>query len=192
MPGQTGGSGNVPPVGANDPVAETLAFILRSTATRPQTEAEIIGRLRSREVPEHVAEAALTQAKLLSAIDDAAFAHAWISDRGLRRGYGVSRLREELSHRLVPDELIEEALAQLEDRDDLVAATELAREWASRLPLTLSRETRARRLCGYLYRRGYPIRLAEQVAWTVSTDENIPEKNVRSGEERTWPSSPVR
>ncbi len=160
MSGHTGGAG--------DPVAETLAFILRSTAVRPQTEAEIVGRLRSREVPGDVAEAALARAKSLRAIDDAAFARAWVCDRGVRRGYGVARLREELRHRLVPDDRIEEALAQLEDRDDLAVATALAREWASRLPSTLSREASARRVCGYLTRLGHPIGLAERVAWAVS------------------------
>ncbi|MGH8884954.1 MAG: regulatory protein RecX [Egibacteraceae bacterium] len=151
-----------------DPVGETLAFILRSTAARPQTEAEIVGRLRSRQVPGDVAETALTQAKSLRAIDDAAFARAWVCDRGTRRGYGVTRLRQELRRRLVPEDLIEEALTQLEDRDDLAIATELARQWASRLPSTLSREASARRIGGYLTRRGYPLGLAERVAWTVS------------------------
>jgi regulatory protein len=169
MPGHTGSTWTTPQSGVEDPVAKTLAFILRSTAARPQTEAEIVGRLQSRQVPEDIAEAALAQAKSLKAIDDAAFARAWVCDRGgAHRGYGMARLREELRYRLVPDELIEEALAQLENRDDLAVATKLADEWASRLPPTLSREASARRICSYLTRRGYPVDLAEQVAWTVS------------------------
>jgi regulatory protein len=174
MPGHTGSAWTAPQSGVEDPVAKTLAFILRSTAARPQTEAEIVGRLQSRQVPEDIAEAALARAKSLKAIDDAAFARAWVYDRGANRGYGMARLREELRYRLVPDELIEEALAQLEDRDDLAVATKLAGEWASRLPPRLSREASARRVCSYLTRRGYPVDLAEQVAWTVSAPKPDP------------------
>jgi regulatory protein len=151
-----------------DEVAETVAFILRSTAARPQTEAEISGRLRSREVPEATAAAALSKAKVLGAIDDAAFARAWVEDRGAQRGYGPTRLREELRRRLVPDELVDEAVGQLAGRDDLAVAMELARERARRFPRTLSREAAARRLHGYLTRRGYANDLAECVAINVS------------------------
>jgi regulatory protein len=160
--------GGPPPYGEQDQVAETVAFILRSTVARPQTEAEIAGRLRSREVPEATAAAALSKAKVLGAIDDAAFARAWVEDRGAQRGYGPTRLREELRRRLVPDELIDEAVGQLAGRDNLAVAMELARERARRFPRTLSREAAARRLHGYLTRRGYPNDLAECVAINVS------------------------
>ncbi|MGH8909306.1 MAG: regulatory protein RecX [Egibacteraceae bacterium] len=149
-------------------VGEAVAFILRSTSARPQTEAEIAGRLRSREVPEEIAAAAMVRAKALGAIDDAAFARAWVEDRGTHRGYGAARLREELRRRLVPDELIDEAVGRLEGRDDLAVAMELACERAKRFPSTLSREAVARRLHGYLTRRGYPNGLAEHVAISVS------------------------
>jgi regulatory protein len=124
-------------------------------------------------VPEDVAEAAIAQAKSLKAINDAAFARAWVCDRGAHRGYGAVRLREELRRRLVPDDLIEEALAQLEDRDDLAVATALARQWVSRLPSALSRDASARRVCGYLTRCGYPVDLAERVALTVSPGHEL-------------------
>ena len=127
-----------------------------------------MGRLRSREVPGAVAEAALVQAKALGAIDDAGFARAWVEDRGRHRGYGAARLRDELRRRLVPDALIDTALGQLEDRDDLAVATELARERARCLPESLSPQAAARRLHGYLTRRGYPNGLAERVALSVS------------------------
>ena len=151
-----------------DPVSEALAFILRSTAARPQTEAEIVGRLRSREVPREIADAAVEKAKALGAIDDAAFARAWVEDRGGRRGYGIARLREELRRRLISEEIIDAALDQLDHRDDLTVAMELARERARRFPGSLSREAAARRLHGYLTRRGYPNALAERVAITVA------------------------
>jgi regulatory protein len=169
-----------------DLVGKAVAFILRSTAARPQTEAEIIGKLRNRQVPRDIAEAALARAKSLRAVDDVAFARAWVCDRGIQRGYGAARLREELRRRLVPDSLIEEALTQVRDRDDLTVATNLAREWASRLPRTLSCEAKVRRICAYLTRRGYPIELAEQVAWSISALE--PEPTDSFQKQRAGPS----
>lgn len=159
---------SVPEGKGPDPVAETLAFILRSTSARPQTEAEIAGRLRSREVPGEIADAALAKAKAFGAIDDVAFARAWVEDRGARRGYGAARLRDELRRRLIAEEIIDAALVPLEGRDDLSVAMELARERARRLPASLTREAAARRLRGYLTRRGYPNTLAERVAISVT------------------------
>ncbi len=165
---RTMGQRGVPLPGGRHPVSEALAFILRSTAARPQTEAEIVGRLRSREVPCEIADAAVEKAKALGAIDDAAFARAWVEDRGGRRGYGIARLREELRRRLISEEIIDAALDQLDHRDDLSVAMELARERARRFPGSLSREAATRRLHGYLTRRGYPNALAERVAITVA------------------------
>ena len=151
-----------------DPVAETFAFVLRSTQARPQTEAEIRGRLRSREVEEAVADAALVKAKAVGAIDDAAFARVWVDDRGDKRGYGVTRLREELRRRLVPEPLISDALGRIADRDDLAVATELAAQRAQRMSGSLGPEAVARRLQGFLVRRGYGAALAQRVAISVS------------------------
>jgi regulatory protein len=145
-----------------------LASILRSTEIRPQTEAELAAMLRGRRVPEQEAAAALERAKELGAVDDAAFARAWVEDRGRRRGYGRPRLREELRRRGVPDPLIDDALRTLEPRDDEAVATDLARRQAQRLPVTLPPETVARRLQGWLVRRGYPLGLAQRVALSVS------------------------
>ena len=151
-----------------DDVARTVAFLLRSTELRPQTEAELRGRLRSREVPQHVADAALAKARALGAVDDAAFARAWVADRGEQRGFGTARLREELRRRLVPDELIEDALRALDDRDEEQVADELARERFGRMPPSLAPATAARRLTAYLVRRGYRPGLAQRVAVRVS------------------------
>lgn len=151
-----------------DPVAAALAFLLRSTQQRPQTEAELRAKLAGRAVPEEVAEAALARARDIGAVDDAAFARAWVEDRGRQRGYGVGRLREELRRRLVPERFVEDALASLGDRDDLAVATDLARARLGQLPSSLQPEAVARRLQGYLVRRGYAPGLAQRVAIDVS------------------------
>lgn len=151
-----------------DEVGAAFAYLLRSTQHRPQTEAELRAKLAGREVPDEVAEAALTRARQAGVVDDAAFARAWVADRGHARGYGAVRLREELRRRLVPEPLVTDALATLEPRDDLAVATDLARDRLSRLPAALQPEAIARRLTAYLTRRGYPPALAQRVAIDVS------------------------
>jgi hypothetical protein len=68
----------------------------------------------------------------------------------------------------VPEGVIDEAMGVLETRDDLSVATELARSRAQRMPAALEPEAVARRLLGFLARRGYPEGLSRRVAIQVS------------------------
>lgn len=153
---------------SSEAVASALRFVLRSTKARPQTEAELRTKLRSRDHPDDVIDAAIDRATELGAIDDAAFARAWVNDRGVGRGYSALRVREELRRRSVPEGVIDEAMGVLETRDDLSVATELARTRAQRMPAALEPEAVARRLLGFLARRGYPEGLSRRVAIQVS------------------------
>ena len=149
-------------------VAKAVAFGLRSTSNRPQTVAEITAKLHSRFDDGGVVEAAVGQLCDLGALDDAAFARMWVEDRGRRRGYGMVRLRQELTRRQVPADVAEEALSALEDRNEGQIAADLARKWAATLPAKLEPDAVARRLQAYLIRRGYGAGLANRVAIDVS------------------------
>ncbi|CAN5166020.1 regulatory protein RecX [soil metagenome] len=151
-----------------DATRDAVAFILASTRQRPQTRAELVGKLRSRGIPPPVAHAALGAAESLGAVDDEAFARAWVRDRGHARGYGVARLRLELRRRLVPDHVAEDALRVLDDRDEYAVVTELARERTRGLDPSLAPDVVARRLTAYLGRRGHPPALCRRVALQVS------------------------
>jgi regulatory protein len=151
-----------------DAVSAAVAFLLRSTQVRPQTEAELRDKLGNRQVPADVAERALDRARSLGAADDAAFARAWVADRGVKRGYANARLRDELRRRRVPDALIETSLAAVGERDEHATATQLASKRAASMPSRLEPPAVARRLQGYLVRRGYGPALAQRVAIDVS------------------------
>lgn len=153
---------------STEAVGAAVAFVLRSTKARPQTAAELRAKLHDRDYPCDVVEAAIERATVLGAVDDVAFAKAWVNDRGLGRGYSVSRLRQELARRCVPQAVIDDALTRLDDRNDLAVATGLARDRAQRMSTALDPETVARRLVGFLARRGYPEALARRVAIQVS------------------------
>jgi len=156
------------PADRREATAAAVAFVLRSTRARPQTAAELRAKLSDRRYDTAIIDAAITRATELGAIDDDAFARAWVADRGLVRGYSASRLRQELRRRQVPQPVIDDALAQVEERDDLAVATDLARTRAQRMPATLAPEAVARRLLGFLARRGYSEALARRVAIDVS------------------------
>lgn len=149
-------------------MAAAVAFVLRSTRARPQTAAELRAKLDDRGYDDSIVDAAIARATDLGAIDDAAFARAWVADRGVARGYSASRLRIELRRRQVADPVIDDALAPLAERDDLAVATDLARQRAQRMPATLEPDVVARRLLGFLARRGYTEALARRVAIDVS------------------------
>ena len=149
-------------------IAKAVAYGLRSTQQRPQTVAEMTAKLQRRYDDEETVVAAVAQLEAAGALDDATFARIWVEDRGRQRGYGAARLRQELRRRLVPDELAEEALAALDERDDLQTATELARRKAKGYPNSLEPDAVARRLQGFLMRRGYSQALSNKVAIEVS------------------------
>lgn len=152
----------------DEQVNAALRFVLRSTQNRPQTEAEIVRKLRQREYADETIDQTLSAAKQRGLIDDGAFAAAWVEDRGRQRGFGPVRLREELARRGVGEVDIDTALRQLDDRDDHRTAVELARARARQLPGNLSREALVRRLGGYLMRRGHPPGLAERAAREIA------------------------
>lgn len=153
---------------SSEAVASAVRFVLRSTKARPQTETELRTKLRSRDHTDDAIDNAIERATELGAIDDVAFAKAWVNDRGVGRGYSALRIREELRRRAVPEGVIDDAMGALEARDDLSVATELARSRAQRLPAALEPEAVARRLLGFLARRGYPEGLSRRVAIQVS------------------------
>lgn len=152
----------------DEAVRKALAFVLRSTGQRPQTEAEVAAKLRARGLDDAAVAATLAEARALGALDDAALASAWVQERCVGRGYAAARVRQELLGRGVVDGLVDEALRGLGSRDEAAVATEVARRRLRRLPAGLRPEAVARRLAGHLIRRGYPPALARRVAIEVS------------------------
>ena len=153
-----------PPAG----FARGLAFVLRWTQRRPLTVAEARAKLAAKELSEEAIEAVVARARALGALDDLAFARAWVHDRGVTRGYGAGRLRQELRRRKVDDAAAEAAMSQLEDVDVVAQATDLARARAQRMPASLPPQRVAQRLVGMLVRRGFTSDIAHQVARSVT------------------------
>jgi regulatory protein len=134
-----------------DALATAHERALGYLSVRPRSQAEMRKYLAEKDVaPEHVEEvlARLTRAGLL---DDQAFAQYWRDNREAHRPRGAQALRQELRQKGVAREVIDQALAGLDEEQ---AALRLARARAPRLA-GLDRLTFKRRLAGYLGRRGY-------------------------------------
>ena len=111
-------------------------------------------------------EAALTRLERARLTDDRAFAHYWVENREKFRPRGRRMLRWELREKGVADQIIDEAVASV---DEVATASRLARKRAPRLR-HLDEMTFRRRLNAYLARRGFSYSViadAVQEAWEV-------------------------
>jgi regulatory protein len=148
--------------------AKALAFLVRSAGQRPLTTAEARKKLLARDHSEPVVDAAIARAVSARVLDDAAFARAWVDDRGINRGYGRDRLVREMRRRLLEEETIAAALAALDEVDEVAQATELARVRALRMRADEDPRAVAGKLAGFLLRRGFTSDVAHQVAREVT------------------------
>ena len=64
-------------------VAAATAFVLRSARARPQTVAELRDKLASRGFTDGVIDAAIARGIDAGALDDAAYARAWVGDHSV-------------------------------------------------------------------------------------------------------------
>jgi len=151
-----------PPQPEADPESVARAIVLRKLTMAPKTRAQLADDLRSRDVPDDVAERVLDRFGEVGLVDDEAFANAWVRSRHVGKGLARRALTHELRHRGVEDDTVAAAVDAISPDDERAAATELV---ARRLPATrgLARDARMRRLAGMLARKGYSSGLAMAV-----------------------------
>ena len=118
-------------------------------------------RLRRRGAEADVAAAVVADLVARGYVDDAAYAHHWVSSRAAR-GYGAARLRAELRARGVATPLIEAAVSPLGRGDQLEQARRLARRRLTALT-RVAPDKAATRLRDHLLRRGFPGTVVAQV-----------------------------
>ncbi|QJA00736.1 regulatory protein RecX [Leifsonia sp. PS1209] len=117
--------------------------------------------LAKREIDPAVAQAELDRLESVGLLDDAALAVTLVYTQHNRKGLGRSAIAQELNRRHIAPELIEEALAEIADDDELERATELAMKRVGQLS-TYDDETAKRRLHGFLARKGYSSAIVRQ------------------------------
>jgi regulatory protein len=168
-------SGGAAPEGASlaadDPEAEdeeterltrkTTALTIRQLARRGMSRWELEQLLIKREIVPEVFAPELDRLEAMGVIDDASLAATLAFTQHSRKGLGRSAIELDLKRRHIAPELIEEALADIADEDELERATELAVKRIGQLS-SYDDETTRRRLHGFLARKGYGSSVVRQ------------------------------
>ena len=127
---------------------------MHALTRRGMSRWELGERLLSRDLDSSVVEAELDRLERVGLIDDAGLAETIVRTQHERKGLGRSALNSEMRRRKIDQGVIDDALAQLDGDDERARAGELAERRARQMS-GLDRETAARRLNGYLMRKGY-------------------------------------
>ena len=140
------------------------ATALQYLAARPRTAHEVRQKLRRSGVADEVVDQVMERLHARGVLDDAAYAHAYLTSRLTSRGYGPQRLRRELHQRGVGRALVEEAVQQDLTAQDVLAAAraQAAKRWP-RLAREVDRPRRRQKLYDFLRRRGFPSAIVQQV-----------------------------
>ncbi|MBZ5733779.1 recombination regulator RecX [Nocardioides sp. TRM66260-LWL] len=151
-----------------DPESVARTILLDQLTGRARSRRELADKLASREVPDDVAARLLDRFEEVGLVDDAAFTRLWVSARGAGTSRGLARraLASELRRKGVADEVVRDALEEVEDDDEHATATALV-ERRLRSLQRVDDATAARRLVGMLARKGYPAGLCHRVVREV-------------------------
>ncbi|WP_426624601.1 RecX family transcriptional regulator [Leifsonia sp. McL0607] len=133
---------------------KTTALTVRQLARRGMSRWELEQLLTKREIAPEVFAPELDQLEAMGVIDDASLAATLAFAQHSRKGLGRSAIELDLRRRHIAPELIEGALADIADEDELERATELAVKRIGQLS-SYDDETARRRLHGFLARKGY-------------------------------------
>ena len=152
-----------------DPEGVARQILLRRLTEQPRTRAELAKALAKRRVPDDVAARVLDRFGEVGLVDDTAFAKAWVESRQGGRGLGRRALAHELRRKGVDNEVAQEAVAAVDDDEELAAAQALVDRKLQGLR-RLDRQRADRRLFGLLARRGFPPGLARSVVQDALRD----------------------
>jgi regulatory protein len=147
---------------AQDPTGFARQVCLQLLEVGPRTRKELADALAKKGVPDEAAEQVLGRFAEVGIIDDALFAGMWVSSRHRGRGLAGRALSQELRRKGVDDEIVRDAVAQLDPDEEAATARSLVRR---KLPATrgLTADARVRRLAGMLARKGYGPGLAFRI-----------------------------
>lgn len=143
-----------------DETRKATSAALRLLAHRSRAEGELTQRLRQKGYGPGAIEAAIAKLHEWRYLDDADFARRWVESRQLHRPRANRLLGQELRHKGVAADVIQEAIAEA-DVDERADVLRLARHKAPAYA-GLPPEVQRRRLSSFLARRGYSFDLVRQ------------------------------
>ena len=135
-------------------------------ALRAHSRGEIEQKLLRAHFRPATVEMVLYKLERENLLDDADFARQWAAARSGRK-LGSGRIAQELRHKGVSAETIEEALSELDEDDQLAAAAALAEKALRRAKIGEDPRKTAQRVTGMLARRGYSWDIARKALQQV-------------------------
>lgn len=135
----------------------------RLLAYRARSARELQQRLRQKHFSPEVVDRVIADLQEKGYQSDAEFARQYAREKWSGSGWGPARVRQGLRQKGITTELVKQVVDETFGEVDLIAAVlPLARKrWRS--THDLPRETRRRRLTGFLQRRGYDWETIKQV-----------------------------
>jgi regulatory protein len=130
---------------------------------RPRSRRELGEKLRDKEFPEELIEAVVDHCARLGYLDDRKFATQWASSRVRLRSFGRRRIERELRGKGVDRETISAALEAVFSPDTELGTAREAAEKKMKTLTSADRETRRRRLAGFLERKGFSFEIIRSV-----------------------------
>lgn len=129
-------------------------ILLHQLGRSAKSSSQLRKILEEREIPDSIADAAITRFTEVGLIDDAAFAEVIVNSRRTIKGLAKSAIKRELTTKGLAAEIIESAVENLTSEDDLESAKQLALKRFRQMQ-HLDRAVRHRRLAAFLQRKGY-------------------------------------
>ena len=161
---------------AQDPLKQeeqARSLCLRLLTARARTRAELSAQLTKRGYPEDVGARVLDRLAEVGLIDDQDFAEQWVRSRHANAGKGKRALASELRTKGIDDDVIADALADVDADAERLRAEQLVAAKLRRERLTDEADDAkvARRLVGMLARRGYHQSMAFDVVKVALASE---------------------
>jgi regulatory protein len=130
---------------------------------RPRSRAEIEAKLRDKEFNDAIIGAVLADLARLGYVNDLQFAYDWTRSRIRLRGFGRRRIGQELRNKGIGRELIHKVFSEVfSDEAEVEIAMRVAGKKLETMK-SLDRETRRRRLAGFLERKGFSFEIIREV-----------------------------
>jgi regulatory protein len=145
-----------------DHEAVARKILLDQLTGRARSRKELADKLARKQVPDDVATTLLDRFEEVGLVDDAAFAQEWVQSRQVGRGLARRALSVELRRKGVDQQVIADAVEQVDPEDEVETARALVRRKLPSLQ-RFDQVTVVRRLTGMLARKGYPAGIAYQV-----------------------------
>ena len=152
---------------------------------RPRSRSEMERYLQGKGWPNEIIQDILAQLENAGWLDDASFSRFWVDSREDFRPRSRRALRVELRRKGVGDQVIEQALQGVDERE---SAYKAAWERAQKLS-RFDRQTFRRRLGGFLQRRGFGYEVVKDTVERLWRECTSGHADARDGEIHFGPSA---